>query len=235
MPDQAAAEGHELARRQVRVDVRVLREEAHARHRVGRGDAPRRRWSTGRDVGAMSPVSILIVVVLPAPFGPRNPKTSPSSTSKLTPLTASHLLAGERLAEGLGELVDAEDGNVSLAHASRPSGAPVARLAFDRDGRERRRLARRPVLVQLVLDLAGRDPEHERRLRRRPARRPRASSGWRSARAPRSSRRGWSAGRPLRGGHDARRQVAHVDAGPSQSTTARSIAFSSSRTLPGHR
>jgi len=29
------------------------------------------------DVGCRSPVSILIVVVLPAPFGPRNPKSSP--------------------------------------------------------------------------------------------------------------------------------------------------------------
>ena len=33
--------------------------------------------------------SMLIVVVLPAPLGPRKPKTSPAATSKLTPRTAS--------------------------------------------------------------------------------------------------------------------------------------------------
>src|SRR5208283_1360464 len=32
--------------------------------------------------------SILTVVVFPAPFGPRNPKTSPSSTRSVTPSTA---------------------------------------------------------------------------------------------------------------------------------------------------
>src|SRR5919199_4920332 len=36
-----------------------------------------------------SVMSILIVVVLPAPFGPSRPKSSPSPTSKLTPRTAS--------------------------------------------------------------------------------------------------------------------------------------------------
>ena len=36
----------------------------------------------------MRPVSILMVVVLPAPFGPRKPKMSPCATSRLTSLTA---------------------------------------------------------------------------------------------------------------------------------------------------
>src|SRR5260370_28241106 len=40
------------------------------------------------DVGGKSVVSILMVVLLPAPFGPSRPKTSPCSTSKLTLLTA---------------------------------------------------------------------------------------------------------------------------------------------------
>src|SRR5215217_4085069 len=40
-------------------------------------------------VGLASVHSMLIVVVLPAPLGPRKPKTSPASTSKLTPRTAS--------------------------------------------------------------------------------------------------------------------------------------------------
>ena len=38
--------------------------------------------------GRRSPSIISSVVVLPAPFGPRMPKISPSATSKLTPSTA---------------------------------------------------------------------------------------------------------------------------------------------------
>src|ERR1700743_1314730 len=41
------------------------------------------------EVGLVSVQSMLIVVVLPAPLGPRKPKTSPVPTSKPTPLTAS--------------------------------------------------------------------------------------------------------------------------------------------------
>src|SRR5688572_4389613 len=41
------------------------------------------------EVGASSPVSILMVVVLPAPFGPRKPNTSPRRTAKLTWSTAT--------------------------------------------------------------------------------------------------------------------------------------------------
>ena len=39
--------------------------------------------------GISSPVSILKVVVLPAPLTPSNPKHSPGFTPKLTPLTAA--------------------------------------------------------------------------------------------------------------------------------------------------
>src|SRR5436305_5393315 len=39
-------------------------------------------------VGVVSVQSMLIVVVLPAPLGPRKPNTSPGATSKLTPRTA---------------------------------------------------------------------------------------------------------------------------------------------------
>jgi len=39
--------------------------------------------------GFVIPVSILIVVVLPAPFGPKKPKSSPFFTSKLMLLTAN--------------------------------------------------------------------------------------------------------------------------------------------------
>src|ERR1051326_5804009 len=40
------------------------------------------------ELGGSRVVSILMVVLLPAPFGPSKPNTSPRSTSKLTPLTA---------------------------------------------------------------------------------------------------------------------------------------------------
>src|ERR1700761_600693 len=40
-------------------------------------------------LGLVRVQSMLIVVVLPAPLGPRKPKTSPVPTSKPTPLTAS--------------------------------------------------------------------------------------------------------------------------------------------------
>ena len=40
------------------------------------------------DVGFVRLVSILMVVVLPAPFGPSKPKNSPLGTSKLMALTA---------------------------------------------------------------------------------------------------------------------------------------------------
>ena len=41
------------------------------------------------DVGRASPVNMRMVVVLPAPFGPRKPKTSPSRTAKSMPATAT--------------------------------------------------------------------------------------------------------------------------------------------------
>jgi len=42
--------------------------------------------------GFITPVSILMVVVLPAPVGPKKPKSSPFFTSKLMLLTASNSL-----------------------------------------------------------------------------------------------------------------------------------------------
>ena len=80
---------------------------AHVPSKAGRGLLPARpRRSSGvsracscrgrnpsrvasPDVGASSVVSMRTVVVLPAPFGPRKPKTSPSLTSRLIPATAS--------------------------------------------------------------------------------------------------------------------------------------------------
>ena len=54
--------------------------------------------SSGRDnpssrivpeVGGARPISILIVVVLPAPLGPRKPKKQPRGTLKVRPSTAA--------------------------------------------------------------------------------------------------------------------------------------------------
>ena len=45
------------------------------------------------EVGMRSVVSILVVVVLPAPFGPRSPNNSPSWISKETSSTATISLA----------------------------------------------------------------------------------------------------------------------------------------------
>ena len=41
------------------------------------------------EVGGINPVIIRMVVDLPAPLGPRNPSTSPFSTVKETPFTAT--------------------------------------------------------------------------------------------------------------------------------------------------
>ena len=42
-------------------------------------------------------ISILIVVVLPAPFGPSSPNSSPRSTANETPRTASTVSALRRI------------------------------------------------------------------------------------------------------------------------------------------
>ena len=53
-------------------------------------------------VGSSSVISILIVVVLPAPLGPSRPNSSPGSIPKLTPRTAStsSALPAERAGAG---------------------------------------------------------------------------------------------------------------------------------------
>jgi len=45
-------------------------------------------------VGKMSPISILMVVVFPAPFGPTKPKISPSFTENVRSSTAVTRLPG---------------------------------------------------------------------------------------------------------------------------------------------
>ena len=62
-------------------------------------------------VGKISPISILMVVVLPAPFGPTKPKISPSSTVEVEVLHRVHLRRREPDLEGLGEPFRSQDGH----------------------------------------------------------------------------------------------------------------------------
>src|SRR5512142_521866 len=98
-------------------------------------------------LGAMRPVSILIVVVLPAPFGPRKPKISPRFTSKLTAFTASTFTDLKKPVKKVFE-----------RSFTSMSASPIALL------RGRRGLVRSGrVLVELVLDLARADAQDRRR------------------------------------------------------------------------
>ena len=75
---------------EVAVERRVLEDEADvAADVVALVDDVVARDVALPPVGRASVQSMLIVVVLPAPLGPRKPKTSPRATSKLTPRTAS--------------------------------------------------------------------------------------------------------------------------------------------------
>ena len=87
----AAEEIERLARRDLVVEARGLQLHADARADLRARCAPR----SGREIvispasGRVSPSIISSVVVLPAPFGPRRPKTSPEATVRSTPATAS--------------------------------------------------------------------------------------------------------------------------------------------------
>ena len=64
-------------------------------------------WPSTRalpEVGISSVISILIVVVLPAPFGPSRPKSSPFSISKLTPLHGFDLFHAAAERPGVGAI-----------------------------------------------------------------------------------------------------------------------------------
>ena len=76
---------------EVAVERRVLEDQADvAAHVVALGDdVVAGDAARCRTVGLASVQSMLIVVVLPAPLGPRKPKTSPGATVNETPRTAS--------------------------------------------------------------------------------------------------------------------------------------------------
>ena len=80
-----------VERREPLVEAAVAAEDVADPLRTQRASSTTSRPRTRAcpDVGISSVISILIVVVLPAPFGPSRPNSSPSSISKLTPRTAS--------------------------------------------------------------------------------------------------------------------------------------------------
>ena len=134
------------------------------------------------EVGLASVQSMLIVVVLPAPFGPRKPNTSPTATSKFTPRTArtsSKFLTRSRTAiAGVGEaplawacgiwLRISYDVGISTTSvlASSTSSASSARIRYSGLASLGERLDR-ALALRLVTDrrhLPGglADPDHQR-------------------------------------------------------------------------
>src|SRR5882757_7457666 len=78
------------------------------------------------EVGLVSVQSMLIVVVLPAPLGPRKPKTSPVPTSKSTPLTASRSPKDlRRSLTEIAEVVMGDGERVGRPDPEAPGGNPV--------------------------------------------------------------------------------------------------------------
>ena len=76
------------------------------------------RISIRPDVGASRPVSILMVVDFPAPFGPRKPKNWPGSHPQV------HVLDGNQVAETPGQVFGTDGGS---SHESFDSSTPQGR------------------------------------------------------------------------------------------------------------
>jgi len=66
--------------------------------------------------GVSRPVSILMVVVFPAPFGPRNPNSSPSGTLKEISSTA--VIAPNRFVNPLTAITSSRSLSISLTKFS---------------------------------------------------------------------------------------------------------------------
>src|SRR5581483_6599890 len=79
---------------------------------------------TSPDVGATNPSKVRSVVVLPAPFGPRNPHTSPGSTVNVRSSTA--FTAPNRLVRWRTSIARAVPAGTTGADASPVEGAVVA-------------------------------------------------------------------------------------------------------------
>src|SRR5437667_12712691 len=72
---------------------------------------------TRPDVGARNPVIIFMVVDLPAPLGPRKPKTSPRSTTRSMPATA---VIGPKLLVSPSISIMEIEGEISIGETPQP-------------------------------------------------------------------------------------------------------------------
>src|SRR5205823_5646324 len=84
------------------------------------------RISMRPEVGASSPVSILMVVDLPAPLGPRKPKNCPGATCKSMPSTATR--SPKRRDNPWVEMVGAEF--MKLLNLAHPKPGCIAAAIF---------------------------------------------------------------------------------------------------------
>src|SRR5690606_9892128 len=94
-------------------------------------------------LGWIRPISIFIVVVLPAPLGPRNPNSSPRSTAKLIPSTATVRLrenprtnslrrfSTSSTAADIGDAEDTPAGESDRSETGQPKLQPRAASARD--------------------------------------------------------------------------------------------------------
>src|SRR5262245_36211127 len=102
--------------------------------------------------GTRKPAIIRMVVVLPAPLGPRNPSTPPRSTVKPTSSTA--VMAPKRLqspltSRSIGCLLFTSQRRACPAPAARPNGDRRQSTSPDADSVKRRKVAGRSVLSRL--------------------------------------------------------------------------------------
>ena len=96
-----------------------------------------------------------IVVVLPAPFGPRNPWISPGATSRLTPSTA------REGAEGLDEVLDEDHSRLRAGEDQQPRPLPSRRGSGRSSGR--RSVGARPTRMGVAPGLSSTSSDLEAR------------------------------------------------------------------------
>src|SRR5438067_202219 len=102
----------------------------------------RRDAGSTPEVGSSNPQNIRIVVVLPDPFGPSMPKTSPRCTDNVRPSTATrwpNTFRSARASIAVPAGADTPAGDVTAtsrrgdAHGDRQTGLERARRVVERD------------------------------------------------------------------------------------------------------
>src|SRR6185437_3480720 len=148
------------------------------------------------EVGVSRPRIIRMVVVLPAPLGPRNPVTRPGRTAKLSPSTA--VTGPNRLVSPLASINAGRTGGRRRAGGARwPAGSAASPAAGDGESRappapgEREADDDRPAPFRQVPDLPG------------PAQVDQAERGERDGHGQQ--------GHPDRGPHQEARPIGHAD------------------------